>query len=191
MAPSSSSSRPARHHLPLLLILAAVFVSLSGLLASVPTSAADVLPELGGDALHREILRDETVQRIKELGKISDGEGYLERTFLSPASIRATAVIISWMKDSGLTTWVDQMGNIHGRFEPENSTKDALLIGSHMDTVIDAGMYDGSLGIISAISALKVLKVTGNLQRLARPVEVRGFSSISSTVVLLLLYIIS
>ena len=106
MAPSSSS-RPARHHLPLLLILAAVFVSLSGLLASVPTSAAggcslhlvsrstalcpfyplaifsgpfltpactgnssDVLPELGGDALHREILRDETVQRIKELGKV-------------------------------------------------------------------------------------------------------------------------
>jgi len=57
-----------------------------------------------------------------------------------------------------------------------------------MDTVIDAGMYDGSLGIISAISALKVLKVTGKLQRLTRPVEVREFSSISSTVVLLLLY---
>ena len=56
------------------------------------------------------------------------------------------------------------------------------------DTVIDAGMYDGSLGIISAISALKVLKITGKLQRLTRPVEVREFSSISSTVVLLLLY---
>jgi len=174
MAPSSS--RPPRHHLPLLLTLAVVFVSLSGLLASVPTSAADGLPELGGDGLHGEILRDEAVLRIKELGKISDGEGYLERTFLSPASIRATAVIISWMKDAGLTTWVDQMGNIHGRFEPENSTKEALLIGSHMDTVIDAGMYDGSLGIISAISALKVLKITGKLQRLTRPVEVIAFS---------------
>ncbi|PUZ59596.1 hypothetical protein GQ55_4G054900 [Panicum hallii var. hallii] len=172
MAPSSSS-RPLRHHQPLLLILA-IFVS--GLLASVPASAADGRPELGGDGLHREILRDETVLRLKELGKISDGEGYLERTFLSPASIRATAVIISWMKEAGLTTWVDQMGNIHGRFEPENSTKEALLIGSHMDTVIDAGMYDGSLGIISAISALKVLKVTGKLQRLTRPVEVIAFS---------------
>ncbi|KAG2607812.1 probable allantoate deiminase [Panicum virgatum] len=174
MAPSSS--RPPRHHLPLLLTLAVVFVSLSGLLASVPTSAADGLPELGGDGLHGEILRDEAVLRIKELGKISDGEGYLERTFLSPASIRATAVIISWMKDAGLTTWVDQIGNIHGRFEPENSTKEALLIGSHMYTVIDAGMYDGSLGIISAISALKVLKITGKLQRLTRPVEVIAFS---------------
>ncbi|KAL0729770.1 hypothetical protein Bca4012_025863 [Brassica carinata] len=48
----------------------------------------------------------------------------------------------------------------------------AVLIGSHMDTVIDAGKYDGSLGIISAISALKVLKVNGKLGELKRPVEV-------------------
>ncbi|WVZ79052.1 hypothetical protein U9M48_026679 [Paspalum notatum var. saurae] len=168
-----------RHHpssFPLQIILLLSVVS--GLLASLPISADGLPPELGGDdGLYREILRDETVLRLMELGKISDGEGYLERTFLSPASIRATAVIIGWMKDAGLTTrWVDQMGNIHGRFEPENSTKEALLIGSHMDTVIDAGMYDGSLGIICAISALKVLKVTGKLQRLTRPVEVIAFS---------------
>ena len=116
------------------------------------------------------------------------------------------------------------MGNIHGRFEPTNSTKEALLIGSHMvrlfsfvllfcyfsilmvtqysnkplidtfpplrkqDTVVDAGMYDGSLGIICAISALKVLKVAGKLQRLTRPVEVREFSSVSSIVLMLLSY---
>jgi len=56
------------------------------------------------------------------------------------------------------------------------------------DTVIDAGMYDGSLGIICAISALKVLKVTGKLQRLTRPVEVREFSSVSSIILMLLSY---
>uniref|UniRef100_A0A0E0LEE9 allantoate deiminase n=1 Tax=Oryza punctata TaxID=4537 RepID=A0A0E0LEE9_ORYPU len=165
-------SCPRRHPSIHLLILSAyaIFLLLASLLPIL-----DGL-ELGGDGLYREILRDETVLRLKELGKISDGEGYLERTFLSPASIRASAVIISWMKDAGLTTWVDQMGNIHGRFEPTNSTKDALLIGSHMDTVIDAGMYDGALGIICAISALKVLKVTGRLQRLTKPVEVIAFS---------------
>ncbi|CAM0908877.1 unnamed protein product [Alopecurus aequalis] len=150
------------------------------LLLSVVSASTQILDGLelgvGGDGLHREILRDETVLRLKELGKISDGEGFLERTFLSPASIRATHVIISWMEDAGLATWVDQMGNIHGRFEPSNSTDKALLIGSHMDTVIDAGMYDGALGIICAISALKVLKVTGKLQRLTRPVEVIAFS---------------
>lgn len=56
------------------------------------------------------------------------------------------------------------------------------------DTVVDAGMYDGSLGIICAISALKVLKVTGKLQRLTRPVEVRELSSVSSIVLMLLSY---
>ncbi|EMS60014.1 Allantoate deiminase, chloroplastic [Triticum urartu] len=166
MAPSSSSTSVL-----LILLLSVVPASL----ASTPVSDGLEL-ELGGDGLYREILRDETVLRLKELGKISDGEGFLERTFLSPASFRATDVIISWMKDAGLTTWVDQMGNIHGRFEPSNSTDKALLIGSHMDTVIDAGMYDGALGIICAISALKVLRVTGKLQRLTRPVEVIAFS---------------
>uniref|UniRef100_A0A0D9WT05 allantoate deiminase n=1 Tax=Leersia perrieri TaxID=77586 RepID=A0A0D9WT05_9ORYZ len=160
-------SCPRRHPSVHLLILTLFIASLLPILDGL---------ELGGDGLYREILRDETVLRLKELGKISDGEGYLERTFLSPASIRASHVIISWMKDAGLTTWIDQMGNIHGRFEPTNSTKEALLIGSHMDTVIDAGMYDGSLGIICAISALKVLKLTGKLQRLTRPVEVIAFS---------------
>jgi allantoate deiminase len=165
MAPPTSSSHPSL----LLLILSVVAVLLAC------SAFADKL-ELGGGQLHREILRDETVLRLKELGQISDGEGFLERTFLSPASIRATNVIISWMKDAGLMTWVDQMGTIHGRFEPANSTREALLFGSHMDTVIDAGMYDGSLGIICAISALKVFKATGELQRLSRPVEVIAFS---------------
>lgn len=41
--------------------------------------------------------------------QISDGDGYLERTFLSPASIRATGVIVSWMKDAGLTTYVSSL----------------------------------------------------------------------------------
>jgi allantoate deiminase len=49
-------------------------------------------------------------------------------------------------------------------------------------------MYDGALGIVCAISALKVLKVTGKLERLTRPVEVREFSSVSSLIVLLLRY---
>lgn len=107
---------------------------------------------------------------------MSDADNYLERTFLSPASLEAANLIQNWMEDAGLRTWVDYMGNIHGRVEAVNSTAEALLIGSHMDTVIDAGMYDGSLGIICAISALKVLKVYGMLGKLSRPVEVIAFS---------------
>ncbi|KAL1133679.1 hypothetical protein V6Z11_A12G055700 [Gossypium hirsutum] len=127
-------------------------------------------------SLYSEILRDEAVARLNNLGKVSDADGYLERTFMSPASVRAGFLIREWMEDAGLRTWVDSMGNLHGRVEGMNASAQALLIGSHLDTVVDAGMFDGSLGIISAISALKVLKSIGKLGELKRPVEVIAFS---------------
>ncbi|XP_075674218.1 allantoate deiminase 2 isoform X2 [Castanea sativa] len=126
--------------------------------------------------LFREILRDEAVARLNELGKVSDADGYLERTFMSPASLRAGNLIRGWMEDAGLRTWVDQLGNLHGRVEGMNASAEALLIGSHLDTVVDAGIFDGSLGIISALSALKVLNVNGTLGKLRRPIEVIAFS---------------
>ncbi|CAL0334922.1 unnamed protein product [Lupinus luteus] len=128
------------------------------------------------DDLFTQILRDEAVARLYELGKVSDGSGYLERTFLSPASVRAIDVIRKWMEDANLRTWVDQMGNLHGRVDGANASAEALLIGSHMDTVVDAGIFDGALGIVSAISALKALHINGKLQKLRRPVEVIAFS---------------
>ncbi|KAF5729231.1 allantoate deiminase isoform X2 [Tripterygium wilfordii] len=126
--------------------------------------------------LYEEVLKSEAVARLYELGKVSDADDYLERTFLSPASVRAGNLIREWMEDAGLRTWVDYMGNVHGRVEGMNKTAEALLIGSHLDTVVDAGIYDGSLGIISAISALKFLKRDGQLGKLQRPVEVIAFS---------------
>ncbi|WOL18845.1 putative allantoate deiminase isoform X1 [Canna indica] len=130
----------------------------------------------GGNEWLTEILRDEAVERLDQLAKISDADGYIERTFLSPASRRASVLIIKWMQDAGLRTWVDQMGNVHGRIEGINTTAEALLIGSHFDTVVDAGKFDGTLGIICAISALKALKINGKLHKLSRPVEVIAFS---------------
>ncbi|XP_076959355.1 allantoate deiminase 1-like [Bidens hawaiensis] len=137
----------------------------------VPMSAAGMKNDL-----FPEILREEAVARLYELGKVSDADGYLERTFLSPASIKAGNLIRRWMGDAGLTTWVDGLGNVHGRVQPPNASQKALLIGSHLDTVVDAGMFDGVLGIISAISAVKVLNVTGKLKNLRHPVEVIAFS---------------
>ncbi|KAL4576820.1 hypothetical protein LXL04_012920 [Taraxacum kok-saghyz] len=142
------------------------------------SSAASSTHISGGpqDDLFPEILRDEAVARLYELGKVSDGDGFLERTFLSPASIRAGNLIRTWMEDAGLTTWVDGLGNVHGRVEPPHASNKALLIGSHLDTVVDAGMFDGALGIICAISALKVLNMTGRSTNLQHPVEVIAFS---------------
>ncbi|XP_021730782.1 allantoate deiminase 2-like isoform X2 [Chenopodium quinoa] len=150
--------------------------------ASASTSAtADLLHggeeiEAVGHDLYRDYLRDEAASRLNELGKVSDVNGYLERTFLSPASVRAANIISQWMEDAGLRTWVDIMGNVHGRVDGMNASAPALLMGSHLDTVVDAGKFDGALGIVSTISALKVLKVTEKLENLRNPVEVIAFS---------------
>ncbi|CAL5398148.1 unnamed protein product [Camellia sinensis] len=125
--------------------------------------------------LFLEVLRDEAVARLNELGKVSDADGYLERTYLSPASIIAGNIIRGWRK-LVCEWWVDQMGNVHSRVDGMNSSAKSLLIGSHLDTVIDAGIFDGALGIISALSALKVLNINGQLKKLKRPVEVIAFS---------------
>ncbi|KAG4168836.1 hypothetical protein ERO13_A12G049400v2 [Gossypium hirsutum] len=154
------------------------FFFLSSTLSSHLYPASATTSEKDGKtrSLYSEILRDEAVARLNNLGKVSDADGYLERTFMSPASVRAGFLIREWMEDAGLRTWVDSMGNLHGRVEGMNASAQALLIGSHLDTVVDAGMFDGSLGIISAISALKVLKSIGKLGELKRPVEVIAFS---------------
>eukprot|EP00262_Sarcandra_glabra_P015621 TRINITY_DN4870_c0_g1_i1.p1 TRINITY_DN4870_c0_g1~~TRINITY_DN4870_c0_g1_i1.p1 ORF type:complete len:494 (+),score=74.12 TRINITY_DN4870_c0_g1_i1:22-1482(+) len=146
------------------------------LVSIVSTTAVATGVKIGDNELFSEVLRDEAVNRLNQLGQISDADGYLERTFLSPASVRARNQILSWMQDAGLRTWVDQMGNLHGRIEAVNRSADALLIGSHLDTVIDAGIYDGSLGIVCAVAALKVLKISGKIENLRRPVEVIAFS---------------
>ncbi|RCT95352.1 Zn-dependent hydrolase, partial [Acinetobacter baumannii] len=73
-------------------------------------------------------------------------------------------------------TWVDCLGNVHGRGEGRNASAEALLIGSHLDSVVDGGKFDGALGIISVLSVLKVLKVNGKLGELSRPVAVIAFS---------------
>ncbi|KAI6704233.1 hypothetical protein NL676_013369 [Syzygium grande] len=157
------------------LLLVLFFFSVLSTLASAGSWSTQDL-ESRKDDLYPEILRDEAVARLNELGKVSDAEGYLERTFMSPASVRAGNLIRGWLEDAGLRTWIDQMGNVHGRIEGINATSKAILIGSHLDTVVDAGIFDGSLGVVSAISALKALKARGKLGNLLRPVEVIAFS---------------
>ncbi|KAL2900681.1 Allantoate deiminase 2 [Bienertia sinuspersici] len=155
----------------LLFVLSSIASSSSSTDALHGSGEAEAL----GQDLYRDLLRDEAVSRLIELGKISDVDGYLERTFLSPASLRASKIIREWMADAGLRTWIDHMGNVHGRVDGLNASAPALLMGSHMDTVVDGGKFDGALGIVSAISAMKVLKVTEKLVKLRHPVEVIAF----------------
>ena len=111
---------------------------------------------------------------LDELGRVSDEEGKLTRTFLSPAMCRANALVGEWMGAIGLTVREDPVGNLIGRAEGSSRRAKTLLLGSHLDSVRDAGKFDGPLGVLMPIMALAELQRRG--VKLPFAVEVLGFS---------------
>ena len=95
--------------------------------------------------------------RIDALAAITDEIGVITRTFLSEATLRANLVVASWMREAGLTTSEDRVGNLLGQSQsdPRNSI---FLLGSHLDTVRNAGRFDGPLGVLLAIEAVDILR---------------------------------
>jgi allantoate deiminase len=92
---------------------------------------------------------------LAELGAISSEPQRLVRLYLSPEHRRAADLIGSWMRETGMTVTEDALGTVRGHWRPE--LKRRLLIGSHIDTVIDAGKYDGPLGVVAGILAVNEL----------------------------------
>jgi allantoate deiminase len=88
---------------------------------------------------------------INALGEISAESGRLVRLYLSPEHRRAADLTARWMRDIGLAVSEDALGTVRGRWAGEGKR---LLIGSHLDSVIDAGRYDGPLGIIAGLVAI-------------------------------------
>ncbi|CAI7836694.1 unnamed protein product, partial [Closterium sp. NIES-54] len=133
-----------------------------------------------GDAVAAEvaeaILKDEVVRRLDQLGNVSDSAHYLQRTFLSDASMRAAALVSGWMEEAGMYTWMDTVGNVHGRVDGSHPDAPVLLLGSHLDTVVDAGRFDGALGVVTAIAAVKLFLTACGAAALPRPVEIIAFS---------------
>ena len=111
---------------------------------------------------------------LGELGRVTDEPGRLTRTFLSPAMQRANTLVATWMNTAGLATRVDAVGNLIGTLPAPVPTRRTLLLGSHLDTVRDAGKFDGALGVLLPIVALATLRRRGI--SLPYNVEVVGFS---------------
>jgi len=96
--------------------------------------------------------------RIDELALISDRKEYLVRTFGSPAFQQASRLIQKWMREAGLQVNVDNIGNVRGRLPGNAAAKKVFVMGSHVDTVISAGKFDGPLGVLMAIDQIDKLK---------------------------------
>jgi allantoate deiminase len=115
------------------------------------------------------------MRRCDELGGISDEPGRLTRTFHSPAMSRANALVSGWMREAGLEVREDAAFNVIGRWPSGRRGAKTLMLGSHLDTVRDAGKYDGPLGVLVALAAVEHVRASG-ADALPFHVEVVGFS---------------
>lgn len=113
------------------------------------------------------------MQRCDSLARHSELAGGLTRVFLSPESRAANELVMGWMREAGMQAGLDAIGNVRGRYEGARPGLPCLMLGSHLDTVRDAGRYDGMLGVISAIECVDALNA--DKKRLPFALEVVGF----------------
>ncbi|MEO9210019.1 MAG: M20 family metallo-hydrolase, partial [Ginsengibacter sp.] len=90
-------------------------------------------------------------ERIQSLGACSDDPSCVNRTFGTKAFKEGSDQIANWMREAGLQTHVDNIGNVIGLLVSSNPDAKTFVIGSHFDTVMNAGKFDGPLGIIMGI----------------------------------------
>ena len=97
------------------------------------------------------------VERSLELARHSENDLGCTRTFCSAAMKSAHRQLAQWMQEIGLDCQLDAVGNLIGRTRPVADDQHVFLIGSHLDTVINAGPYDGMLGILLGLAVVDVL----------------------------------
>src|SRR3954454_11897743 len=111
----------------------------------------------------------ETCQRLASYSEQSEGT---TRTFLCPAIRDCHRDLRAWMESLGMKVEVDAVGNLRGLHRGEGANAARLLVGSHLDTVPNAGAYDGVLGVVMGVALVEA--IAG--QRLPFDIEVVGFS---------------
>ena len=111
--------------------------------------------------------------RADELAAISERPGMIARSFLTPQHRAAGEKIRGWMRAAGMEADFDALGNVVGRYAGTDAGAPWILTGSHMDTVVDAGRYDGLFGILTAIACVEALHAKG--VRLRHGIEVIAF----------------
>src|ERR1700754_3070865 len=130
--------------------------------------------ETGTVARENVSLGDQIVERIEELARISETPAHLTRIFLSKEHRAAAELILDWMRSAGMRAHLDAIGTVCGRYEGGQPGLPCLMLGSHYDTVRDAGKWDGPLGVITAISCVADLNKRGH--RLPFAIEVVAFA---------------
>jgi allantoate deiminase len=119
-------------------------------------------------------LAQAVMERCDALGRISEEPDRLTRRFATDALRRASDLVAEWMRGAGMAVRRDSVGNLVGRYEAERPGAKTLLLGSHLDSVRDAGRYDGPLGVLAALACVERLHREG--RRLPFAVELLAFA---------------
>ena len=117
-------------------------------------------------------LAQEALKRCQVLSCFSEEPGRLTRTFLSPPMREVHRTLAGWMEELGMAVRVDALGNLIGHYPGHSPNAPLFLLGSHVDTVRDAGAYDGALGVTLALALIRGL----GGKRLPFALEVIAFS---------------
>jgi allantoate deiminase len=113
------------------------------------------------------------MQRLDDFARFSDEEGRLTRLYLSKAHGEAARQFIAWCQEAGLDAKIDASGNVFARYEGKQPGAPALMLGSHIDTVRNAGRFDGNLGALAALAVIEEL--VARKERLDHAVEIVAF----------------
>ena len=110
---------------------------------------------------------------LDELAGCSEDPVELTRRYLTPEHAQAAELVMRRMREAGMSARLDAVGNVVGRYPGRRPGARRLILGSHLDTVRNAGKYDGALGVMLPIACLKSLHERGG--RLDYPVDVIAF----------------
>ena len=112
------------------------------------------------------------IDRCREMARITDVPGETTRLFLSPATRDVHTLLLRWMRETGLEGRVDDAGNVRGVRPAADSSAPRIVLFSHIDTVPNAGAFDGPLGVVLALEATALLAE----EQLPFAIEVIAFS---------------
>jgi hydantoinase/carbamoylase family amidase len=100
---------------------------------------------------------EKIMQRINELASISEDKTCITRTYGTPAFMEGRNKLKEWMDEAGLQTDIDSIGNVRGRISSRVPGAKIFVIGSHIDSVVNAGRFDGPLGVLMGLDLLQEL----------------------------------
>jgi len=121
-----------------------------------------------------EVNQDRLQRDMQRLSRIGMGERGITRRSYTPEDVEARSFVAGLMQEASLDVRIDAVGNLFGRRQGAKPDLPVIMVGSHIDTVPQGGMFDGALGVLGGIEAVRAMNEAGVCTE--HPVEVVSFA---------------